>query len=92
MLVLSKKSHETIVIGRSSNANSVLTITVIDVRDGSVKLGIEADAPIHQSDAFGRIFSNVPQDPATPFQQSGSAGELLLTPADAAKAGARQGN
>jgi carbon storage regulator CsrA len=73
MLVLSRRSHESVVIGGSGGFDRVLRITVIDVRDGTVKLGIEADAdvPVHRSEVWGKIFPNVPQHPAaTPRQDA----------------------
>jgi carbon storage regulator len=67
MLVLSRKSHEAIVVGGSTSFSSVLRITVIDVRDGTVRLGIEAEAdvPIHRAEIWGRVFPNEPQGPTT---------------------------
>jgi carbon storage regulator CsrA len=58
MLVLSRRSHESVVIGGSSGFDRVVRITVIDVRDGTVKLGIEADAdtPVYRSEVPLRIF------------------------------------
>lgn len=62
MLVLSRRSHESVVIGGSSGFDRVVRITVIDVRDGTVKLGIEADAdtPVYRSEVPLRIFPDAP--------------------------------
>jgi carbon storage regulator CsrA len=66
MLVLSRRSHEAVVIGGSSGFDRVVRITVIDVRDGTVKLGIEADVdtPVYRSEVPLRIFPDTPRGPA----------------------------
>ena len=63
MLVLSRRNHESLVIGGSTAFDRLLRITVIDVREGTVKLGIEADAdiPVHRSEIWGRVFPSVRQ-------------------------------
>jgi sRNA-binding carbon storage regulator CsrA len=55
----------------------VLRITVIDVRDATVKLGIEADAdvPVHRAEVWGKIFPNMPPRPTAALRQSGSVAE-----------------
>ena len=74
MLVLSRRSSESVVIGGSSACNRVLRITVIDVRGGTVRLGIEADAdiPVHRAEIWGQIFPNMPQGPPARLRQSGN--------------------
>jgi len=49
MLVLSRKLMERIMIG-----DGLVTITVIDIQPGQVKLGIEADPslPIHREEVY----------------------------------------
>ena len=49
MLVLSRKLMERIIIG-----DGLVTITVVDIQPGQVKLGIEADAslPIHREEVY----------------------------------------
>jgi hypothetical protein len=42
MLVLSRKSRESVVIGSPNGFDHLLKVTVIDVKDGKVKLGIDA--------------------------------------------------
>ena len=46
MLVLSRKNSESIVIGGSEGFQSVLTVTVLEIRNGRVKLGFEGDPAI----------------------------------------------
>ena len=60
MLVLSRKSRESVVIGGSDGLHRLLKVTVLDVQGGNVKLGFEADADIavHRSEVWERINGN----------------------------------
>jgi carbon storage regulator len=51
MLVLSRKQGERVVIGRN------IVVTVIEARDGRVRLGFEAPqgTPIHRQEIFEKI-------------------------------------
>ena len=77
MLVLSRRSQESVVIGGARGSDRVMRITVIDVRDGTVRLGIEADAdiPVHRSEVWGKIFPDVPQHPTARRAQDGPAAD-----------------
>jgi carbon storage regulator CsrA len=57
MLVLSRKSNESIVIGGSSGFERLLKLTVIGVAGETVKLGIEVadDIPVHSWEVWERI-------------------------------------
>lgn len=57
MLVLSRKPNESIII------NDDITVTVLDVLDGRVRLGITApkEVPVHRKEVHERI-----QAPAAP--------------------------
>jgi carbon storage regulator CsrA len=46
MLVLSRKSNESVVIGGTEGLQSQLTVTVLEIRGGKVKLGFNADPSI----------------------------------------------
>ena len=60
MLVLTRKSREAVVVGEADGLHPLLTVTVIDIRGGNVKLGFEADArvPIHREEVWERINGN----------------------------------
>ena len=60
MLVLTRKSRESVVVGGADGLHRLLTVTVIDVRGGNVKLGFEADArvPVHREEVWERINGN----------------------------------
>ena len=44
MLVLSRKSMESVVVGGSGRFERMLKVTVLEIKNGSVRLGFEADA------------------------------------------------
>jgi carbon storage regulator len=57
MLVLTRKSRESIVIGRPEDLEVVLEITILEIEGGRVRLGFEADTrmPIHRREVWDRI-------------------------------------
>jgi carbon storage regulator CsrA len=57
MLVLTRKNQESVVIGGSGRFERVLKVTVLEIHDGSVRLGFEADAdvPVHRSEVWERM-------------------------------------
>lgn len=60
MLVLSRKSEESVVIGGSDGLHRLVKVTVLGIRGASVKLGFEADAdvPVHRSEVWEQINGN----------------------------------
>lgn len=57
MLVLSRKSQESVVIGGAPGLQPMLRVTVLEIRGGKVKLGFEADptVPVQRSEVWERI-------------------------------------
>jgi carbon storage regulator len=57
MLVLARKSRESVVVGAADNLQEVVRVTVIEVRGGTVRLGFEAgnEVPIHRAEVWERI-------------------------------------
>jgi carbon storage regulator len=57
MLVLSRKSRESVVIGGTDGLHRLLKVTVLDIRGTNVRLGFEADAdvPIHRTEIWERL-------------------------------------
>jgi carbon storage regulator CsrA len=57
MLVLARKSMESVVVGGSGRFEQMLRVTVLEIKNGSVRLGFEADAsvPVHRSEVWERI-------------------------------------
>ena len=57
MLVLSRKTEESVVVGGADGFHRILKVTVLDIKGGRVRLGFEVDAevPIHRSEVWERI-------------------------------------
>lgn len=57
MLVLTRKSKESIVVFRSDGQDSGIRVVVLEISKGIVKLGIEAppDVAIHRMEVWERI-------------------------------------
>ena len=60
MLVLARKSMESVVVGGSGRFEQLLKVTVLEIKNGSVRLGFEADAsiPVHRSEVWERIHNS----------------------------------
>jgi carbon storage regulator CsrA len=57
MLVLTRKSQETVVIGGADGFECLLKVTVLRIKGGSVLLGFAAaaDVPVHRLEVWERI-------------------------------------
>ena len=62
MLVLSRKSRETVVVGGSDDLGHVVTVTVLEIGAGTVRLGIDAPKAIavHRGEVWERILAARP--------------------------------
>jgi carbon storage regulator len=60
MLVLTRKSRESVVIGGSDRFHRVMKVTVLEVRGEKVKLGfdVDVDVPVHRLEVWERIHDN----------------------------------
>ena len=79
MLVLSRKTMESVVVGEAGGFTRLLKVTVLEVRNGMVRLGFEADAnvPVHRSEVWEHIKTqNWVDDPTRSIPQS-TLGEAL---------------
>jgi carbon storage regulator len=67
MLVLTRKSQETVVVGGSDGFQAILKVTVLDVKGGKVRLGFEAaaDVPVHRLEVWEQIRGGCAQDKPT---------------------------
>ena len=63
MLVLSRKSRESVVIGGTDGFHRLLKVTVIGIQGTNVKLGFEVDpcVPVHRSEVWERIRAEATQ-------------------------------
>jgi carbon storage regulator CsrA len=67
MLVLSRKSQESVVIGGAERFERILKVTVLEIQGGKVKLGFEADAdiPVHRLEVWEQLNGRIrPDSPA----------------------------
>lgn len=57
MLVLSRKSQESVVVGGADGFHRLLKVTVLGIQGRNVKLGFEVDpdVPVHRSEVWERI-------------------------------------
>ena len=57
MLVLTRKHLEAIVVGGTDGIEPLLKVTVLEITQGKVRLGIEAaaDVPVHRWEVWERI-------------------------------------
>jgi carbon storage regulator CsrA len=57
MLVLSRKSQESVIVCGANDSEQLLRVTVLDICGERVRLGFEADAsvPVHRSEVWERI-------------------------------------
>ncbi len=57
MLVLSRKSQESVIVGGAGGFLGLLKVTVLAVTHGKVKLGFEvaADIPVHRLELWERM-------------------------------------
>lgn len=57
MLVLTRKQQQSVVVGGEDGIHQLLKVTVLDITNGSVKLGFEvnADVPVHRLEVWERI-------------------------------------
>ena len=67
MLVLTRKTQESVVVGGSDGLERMLKVTVLDIQRGQVRLGFEADAdvPVHRLEVWERICVNGGPDSPT---------------------------
>jgi carbon storage regulator len=69
MLVLSRKSQESVVVGGSGGFERLLKVTVVEIKGSQVRLGFEVDkdVPIHRLEVWERIVGSQPNGPAAPL-------------------------
>jgi carbon storage regulator len=60
MLVLTRKLKESVVVGGDEMPEPMLTITVLDITGGKVRLGFQADSAVqvHRMEVWRRIEAN----------------------------------
>jgi carbon storage regulator len=66
MLVLTRKSQQTVVVGGTEDFEHILKVTVLAICGGTVRLGFDVDAavPVHRLELWERIHGNGRPPPA----------------------------
>jgi carbon storage regulator CsrA len=74
MLVLSRKSQESVVVGGGGGFDRTLIVTVLEISAGKVRLGFEVDkeVPVHRWEVWERIRNGDPT--AEPSDGAATAG------------------
>jgi carbon storage regulator len=64
MLVLSRRSQESVVVGGTSAVDRMLKVTVLEISGGRVRLGFDvpSDIPVHRMEVWERIKLNATKD------------------------------
>jgi carbon storage regulator len=68
MLVLTRKIQEAVVVGDAGTAQQMLTITVLEIKGGKVRLGFQAESAlaVHRWEVWQRTQANGRPDSPTP--------------------------
>jgi carbon storage regulator len=71
MLVLSRKSQESVVVGGTSEIDRKLVVTVLEIKGARVRLGFDVpiDVPVHRMEIWNRICTDLGSDNSTGDQQ-----------------------
>jgi carbon storage regulator len=74
MLVLTRKSQESVVVGRQDGMEPMVTVTVLEINGGKVRLGFKGnlDVSVHRLEVWERIRAS-----ATPESPSGPASTVV---------------
>ena len=64
MLVLSRRSQESVVVGGTDAVDRMLKVTVLEISGGRVRLGFDvpSDIPVHRMEVWERIKLNATKD------------------------------
>lgn len=65
MLVLTRKSMESVVVGEPNGADYLLKVIVLEIKAGAVRLGFEAEAdvPVHRLEVWEKIRARQAEGP-----------------------------
>ncbi len=64
MLILSRKTQESVVVGGADRFERMLKVTVLDIKGGKVRLGFEADVdvPVYRLELLEQSGAGGPPD------------------------------
>jgi carbon storage regulator CsrA len=68
MLVLTRKECESVVVGGALGFEGLLTVTVLEISGGRVRLGFDADPgiPVHRGEVWARLRAGAGPDSPAP--------------------------
>ena len=71
MLVLARKSTESVVIAHSGDLQELVRVTVIEISGGKVKLGFTAknDLTIHREEVWERVCGEITESTPGPVKE-----------------------
>lgn len=75
MLVLSRKSEQSVIIGESGHLKNIVKVTVVGISRGNVMLGFEANESvvIHREEVWREVFKHVRGDgPSGDYHRTGT--------------------
>jgi carbon storage regulator len=63
MLILTRQSQESVIVGGSGGFERMLKVTVLEISPGKVRLGFDVDkqVPVHRSEVWDRIHAGAEQ-------------------------------
>ncbi len=64
MLVLSRKTQESVVVGGNDGSRHILKVTVLEITGQKVRLGFEVDpsVPVHRLEVWKELHTEVPEE------------------------------
>jgi carbon storage regulator len=64
MLVLTRRNMESVIVGNARGLEPTLRVTVLEVRDGRVRLGFETadNVPVHRQEVWEQLRAGIVSD------------------------------
>ena len=61
MLVLTRRNSESVIVGSAKGLERTLRVTVLDIRDGRVRLGFETadNVPVHREEVWEQLRARI---------------------------------
>jgi carbon storage regulator CsrA len=72
MLILERKNQQAVVVSDPRSSKQLLKVTVLEIRRGGVKLGIEGEreVPVYRSEVWETNFTREQPRPSAPGERS----------------------
>ena len=78
MLVLTRKTQESVVVGDSDRFERLLKVTVLAIKGGSLRLGFEVDedVPVHRWEVWERLLAAAGRSPQREVTRTALNGDV----------------